>query len=97
MSIVLLVVFAALLGYAVALLESILKKLDEVKVEIGAVKADVKKIDEVKAEIGEVKAQAREDRNANAADHNRLFEKVSVLETHVGVLRDRSDRSGTES
>ena len=80
MSIVLLVVFAALLGYAVALLESILKKLDEVK-----------------AEIGEVKAQAREDRNANAADHKRLFEKVSVLETHVGVLRDRSDRSGTES
>lgn len=80
MSIVLLVVFAVLLGYAVALLESILKKLDEVKAEIDA-----------------VKAQAREDRNANAADHNRLFEKVSVLETHVGVLRDRSDRSGTES
>lgn len=87
MSIVLLVVFAVLLGYAVALLESILKKLDEVKAEISA----------VKAEIGEVKAQAREDRNANAADHKRLFEKVSVLETHVGVLRDRSDRSGTES
>lgn len=87
MSIVLLVVFVALLGYAVALLESILKKLDEVKAEISA----------VKAEIGEVKAQAREDRNANAADHKRLFEKVSVLETHVGVLRDRSDRSGTES
>ena len=94
MSIVLLVVFAVLLGYAVALLESILKKLDEVKAEISAVKAE---ISAVKAEIGAVKAQAREDRNANAADHKRLFEKVSVLETHVGVLRDRSDRSGTES
>lgn len=80
MSIVLLVVFAVLLGYAVALLESILKKLDEVKAEISA-----------------VKAQAREARNANAADRKQLFEKVSVLETHVGVLRDRSDRSGTES
>lgn len=87
MSIVLLVVFAVLLGYAVALLESILKKLDEVKAEISA----------VKAEISAVKAQAREARNANAADRKQLFEKVSVLETHVGVLRDRSDRSGTES
>ena len=41
--------------------------------------------------------QAREDREANKNDHERLFAEVSDLKADVKVLRDRSDRSNSDS
>ena len=42
-------------------------------------------------------ARAREDREANKNDHDRLFAEVSDLKADVKVLRDRSDRSNSDS
>ena len=41
--------------------------------------------------------RAREDREANKNDHERLFAEVSGLTADVKVLRDRSDRSNSDS
>ena len=37
--------------------------------------------------------RAAEDRAANKADHDKLFQLVAGLQSDVKVLRDRSDRS----
>ena len=42
-------------------------------------------------------ARAREDRETNKKDHDRLFDKVSDLNADVKVLLDRSDRSNSDS
>ena len=41
--------------------------------------------------------RAREDREANKNDHERLFAEFSDLKADVKVLRDRSDRSNSDS
>ena len=41
----------------------------------------------------EDRARAAEDRAANKADHDKLFQLVAGLQADVKVLRDRSDRS----
>ena len=45
----------------------------------------------------EDRARAAEDRAANKADHDKLFQLVAGLQADVKVLRDRSERSDRDS
>ena len=92
---ILLTVFGAALSLAIALLAFQLRSLSR-RIDRAEDRAEKRAAEDRAA----ADKRAAKDRAANKADHDRLFDAVSGLQSEVGdlkadvkVLRDRSDRS----